>query len=154
MYKNYFVAYLAFILCASCFSDDDIEQPMVSTQLLIGSWTNIEACSGTNDGIVFATTTFTATTVDNTGDCSQEALCGNQLSGNYTIMGNELIYNNIAIQTIAYQDQIICVADVDGTVDMVYDITELTNVNLVIAAYKLNDDGDRIFQGSTIYTRD
>lgn len=143
-------------LFVGCSSDEGAADGNLDVDLLLGSWHNVEACPDTNDGITFLTENqFLSETADNTSICEFDASCGFTQSGTYTIIGNEISYSNVTLQSIDYtpDDDSSCVVDSDGTTGERFEIEELTSTTLIIARFDPADAGGFVLSGSVTYTK-
>ncbi len=150
------LAILGALILNGCSSNDDSSDVEIDSQLLIGSWRNQEACSDTNDGIIFFEgNQFFIEIADNSGLCIFDASCGFSQSGTYSIDGFEIMYSNVTLQNIDYtpMDELFCSVDTDGTIEERYEIEELTETTLIINRFELDDGGAFTLTGAVTYTK-
>jgi len=142
-----------FLSLYSC-SDDASQEEDIDVQLLIGEWRNTEACSDSEDGIIFTSNDmFISETADNTTSCNLPAVCGLRLSGEYRVSGNDLSFNNTMLESVEYTNETICVGATDASIKERFEIVELTESSLVISRFASVGGGEFTFNGSTTYAR-
>ena len=144
------------LVISGCSSNDDSFDAEIDSQLLIGSWRNQEACSDTNDGIIFFEgNQFFIESADNSGLCIFDASCGFSQSGTYSIEGVEIIYSNVTLQSIDYtpMDESFCTVVTDGAIQERYEIEELTETTLIINRLELDNGGAFTLTGAVSYTK-